>query len=296
MKTTAYIITCKTNMHAGKGSTDQGVIDNLVQKDHTEGLPCIYSSSLKGAFREYFEEYICKQDESLTQDEVNNIFGWAKRSEPEKENDRNKKDKKDKKGNYLFHDALLLSIPARSNRYNFFHTTCPMALKRLVETLKIYGLRNEASDVFLSHIRNVSDERPLLYGVQQVGGLQIEHFSNFDFCENTVLNELFNGESLLIVSDDQFKLMNEDYNLPVVARNQLENGESKNLFYEQIIPRESKFFFIINSVDNSTSFEDNLLKHVKTMPVQIGANASIGYGFSIITSLNVRQTGGNGHE
>lgn len=296
MKTTAYTITCKTNMHAGKGTTDQGVIDNLVQKDHTEGLPCIYSSSLKGAFREYFEEYICEQDKSFKQDKVDNIFGWAKRSEPEKENNPNKKEKKDKKGNYLFHDALLLSIPSRSNRYNFFHTTCPMVLKRLADTLKIYGLRNEQLDDFLSQIKEVSDKMPLLYGVEKANGLQVEHFSSFDFCINTVLHEFFKEEPLLVVSDDQFKLMNEDYNLPVVARNQLENGESKNLFYEQIIPRESKFFFITNSVDNSTSFEVNLLNHVKTMPVQIGANASIGYGFSIITQLKASLIGGNSNE
>ena len=49
MNAQAYKITCQTNLHAGTGAADQGIIDNLVQRDHVDRIPCIYASSLKGA-------------------------------------------------------------------------------------------------------------------------------------------------------------------------------------------------------------------------------------------------------
>jgi CRISPR-associated protein Cmr4 len=112
--------------------------------------------------------------------------------------------------------------------------------------------------------------------------LQIEFFSNFEKKENFSIEDLF-GKKFIVVSDNDFKLLIEDYNLPIIARNQLENGESKNLFYEQIIPRESKFFCIVNRLNIESDFEDNLMEHVKNMPIQIGANASIGYGYCHIS-------------
>jgi CRISPR-associated protein Cmr4 len=53
---------------------------------------------------------------------------------------------------------------------------------------------------------------------------------------------------------------------------------SKNLWYEEIVPRDSRFFFIIGSPKDD-NLSNEFSEHVKSEPVQIGANASIGYGF-----------------
>jgi CRISPR-associated protein Cmr4 len=293
-------------MHAGKGTADQGVIDNLVQKDHTEELPCVYASSLKGAFREYFEEYVYSKtrnftgEERLTQSKIDEIFGWSSnRLETEKKTLQNgdaQMEESPKKGNYVFHDALLLSIPVRSNKQSFFQATSPMAIKRIVETLNTFGLSYKELDQFYASIKDITENKTYVYGLPSItNDLQIEFFSGFDAKENNPLKNVF-GDYLVVVHDETFKLLNEDYNLPIVARNQLENGESQNLFYEQIIPRQSKFFFVTNSLKDSVDFEHFLSKHVKDMPVQIGANASIGYGFCHVLPLSATMKGGNKDE
>jgi CRISPR-associated protein Cmr4 len=49
-----YLIHCKTNLHAGSGDTNYGIIDKMVQRDPVTELPCIYSSSLKGSAQGVF--------------------------------------------------------------------------------------------------------------------------------------------------------------------------------------------------------------------------------------------------
>ena len=54
--TSVWLIIPQTNLHVGNESTVCfSVIDKAIQRDVTTGLPCINSSSLKGAIKEYFE-------------------------------------------------------------------------------------------------------------------------------------------------------------------------------------------------------------------------------------------------
>ena len=53
-KNNVWFITAKTNLHVGNENTSSyGLIDLSVQRNVTTGLPCINSSSLKGALNEY---------------------------------------------------------------------------------------------------------------------------------------------------------------------------------------------------------------------------------------------------
>ena len=79
--------------------------------------------------------------------------------------------------------------------------------------------------------------------------------------------------------------------LPVVARNQLDNGKSENLWYEELLPRESIFAFVVQACHT-----DAEVKHRKTFidglngkVIQIGANATVGYGYCQITCINPPQ-------
>jgi CRISPR-associated protein Cmr4 len=68
----------------------------------------------------------------------------------------------------------------------------------------------------------------------------------------------------------------------------LKEGQSKNLWYEEVVPHESKFIFLVSipltndiGLDESefnNSFNDKI--------VQIGGNASIGYGYCQIQIIN----------
>lgn len=65
--------------------------------------------------------------------------------------------------------------------------------------------------------------------------------------------------------------------LPVVARNKLNDGKSVNLWYEEIVPHKSIFYFAVLPEDDKA--REDFEKGVKDGEViQFGGNASIGYG------------------
>lgn len=91
------------------------------------------------------------------------------------------------------------------------------------------------------------------------------------------------GENIVIFSDEDMKEQCSDYSLPVIARNCLENGQSTNLWYEQIMPRLSSFYFVLEGVEKS----EKLINAISEPElIQIGANATIGYGRCSIKKIN----------
>lgn len=90
-----WLIIPQTNLHVGSESTvNFSVIDKAIQRDVTTNLPCINSSSLKGAIKEYMSE-CANMDVSNLKD----IFGSVKSDSADI-----------KKGSVLFFDASLLFI------------------------------------------------------------------------------------------------------------------------------------------------------------------------------------------
>lgn len=54
MKKSIWFIKAETNLHVGNENTSSvGLIDKEIQRDVLTGIPCINSSSLKGAMNEY---------------------------------------------------------------------------------------------------------------------------------------------------------------------------------------------------------------------------------------------------
>lgn len=287
MKTQMYIITAKTHLHAGSGNSNAGVIDNLVQRDPADNLPCIFSSSLKGAFREYVEESMdirnhfiqfiknTEEVDKLTKAEAkelaDKIFGEGE----------NKGSSGTKKGSHIFHQASLLSIPVRSNVKLFYHATCKSVLEKFIEDAKLFGINVADLEKEVKALPTL-EKKALVVGVI-FDNMQIEDYFVFDEYKTTDVPNLKKllGTDIVIFSDEDFKDLCSDYNLPVIARNNLENGQSKNLWYEQIVPRQAKFYFF--TARNCDA--DNFDTHVKGKNVQIGANASIGYGVCTISNF-----------
>jgi CRISPR-associated protein Cmr4 len=260
MSAIIYLLCAKTNLHAGSGSTNYGVIDNLVQRDPIDELPCIYASSLKGAFREYFEEEV-------------GIFGPINTGTLAK-------------GSHIFHEALLLSMPVRSSRKAFYSATAPFVLQRFLDRVAMFNIPlSEALKKELERLIKFApaDNLPLVTEAQEVNNLYIEDFDKFS-TDGTALSEALHailGKDIVLMSDADFKEQCSDSCLPIIARNNLENGVSKNLWYEQVVPREARFCFVTST--NET--EDLFAKHLGQY-VQVGANASIGYGKCSVQSLN----------
>ena len=67
------------------------------------------------------------------------------------------------------------------------------------------------------------------------------------------------------------------------CRKMLDNGESKQLWYEEIVPHESVFYTIVIGNDEKTlNIFINALNDINNI-VQFGGNASVGYGLCRVT-------------
>ncbi len=261
MESVFYKIKALTNMHVGSGDTNYGVIDNLVQRDVVSDLPTIHGSSLKGALREFFETKWGNNDNKLEY-----IFG-----------------KNEQAGKYRFLSAHLLAMPVRSNKKAFFMATAPEAIKGITTFMKELGKKK--TPAFLNELKslNPATGKPIVFVNKD--DLQIEDFEDFEqknvpFSPETK-NALNISDNLVIFSDEDFTQICGNTNLPVIARNKL--GENKNLWYEQVVPRESVFWAAVilpESKQHLTDFEAGFEDIV-----HIGANASVGYGFTKISKI-----------
>lgn len=72
--------------------------------------------------------------------------------------------------------------------------------------------------------------------------------------------------------------------IPVLARNYLENGMSRNLWYEQYLPHQSIFATVLFSPKEDLM--DALMEQLHGKVLQIGANASVGYGYCLFEKIN----------
>lgn len=286
--TDLYIFRTLTNLHAGQGDTTYGIADKEVQKDPLDQLPVVHSSGIKGAFRELMA-HIKKQDgnykgngDGHDHEVVEKIFGADTSS-------RNPKATSFRSGDHLFFDARLLSIPVRSNVIPFFRATSIHLLQEFVDYCKSVNYEGAAA---------VETALKPLWESVKAGDRLVQP----SLGEPLVLNQTFNGTIVLeswkatkgqleaplymnasawlgenIALLDHGDLKKICTKLPVIARNQLENGLSQNLWYEEVVPRETRFYTYLLRPGNDDSFYEEISGQVNGR-VQIGGNATIGYG------------------
>ena len=269
-KNKAYIIKTKTNLHVGSGDTNFGIVDKEVQRDTITNLPVINASSLKGAIKDHFDEVI-KNDSEVSLQFIK-LFG-----------------DEDSQGLIKYIDARLLFLPLRSNKKPFYHTTSLSNLKAMQEFLNSMGIKIEIDNIN-------TNGKSVVIGKNSATVEDVE--CGFLDTDISKLKLIFGIENLAVFNDEDF---NEAVsNLPVIARNNLQEGK-ENLWYEEVVPRESIFFCVLNYYDNfndsgadkrgktdKTVFERQYKKFEQKLlndDIQIGANASIGYGICNFTKL-----------
>lgn len=311
-KTDLYIIKCITNFHVGTNSSSYGIIDNEVQKDPITNIPIINSSSLKGALREFFTVDMKMQQKDNNgnlkdKNMVTWIFGYKQPPSNEKESDDDTKNsdnddknkEKFKEGNFKFFQADLLSRPVRSNKKPYFMATCPMIIKSFLDRLNIFGIKlDDKVDEELKKLDEIllGDKDAVILGELDDVILEDIKDEKIDIkaekIDVSILKNLL-GENIALLSDEKFKSLD----LPIIARNKLNNGASENLWYEELVPRESKFYFFITKPTNLDKvdekekikgFIDTFDTFITEKLVQFGGNKSIGYGFSKISKEEVK--------
>ena len=88
------------------------------------------------------------------------------------------------------------------------------------------------------------------------------------------------GQTLYLLSDKDFQKIA----LPVLARNCLNDGGiSQNLWYEEVVPHESLFFFPALADKSDRDYLNQFRDAVSGQVVQFGGNSSIGYGLCKVT-------------
>ena len=270
MKTFIYQIEAITNLHVGNGEINMGVIDNLIQLDAATKFPVINASSLKGALREHFMY-------SPMKDKICTLFGSAPSDT-----------QKHEAGSLRIFDANLLSMPVRSNRTPFLMGTCPMLIEDYINKRQFFGMQLAEEKIHqLSKVLKKAKRGVPVVTRQEHTNAFIEDFAykteyiGDDITAQT-FNELTGSPSVLFSNEDFRRLCDEDH-LPVMARNNLMKGH-ENLWYEQILPRFSRLYFYVLSSDDTVfpQFHEYLTQHM----VQIGANATVGYGYCKLTPIS----------
>lgn len=163
-------------------------------------------------------------------------------------------------GKVKFYQADLLARPARASqgdRTNYM-VTSHEAISIFNQKAKIFG-SNE--------INAVSAKR------DEIG---VEGLADFEVAEIVLIDD-----TCTVIATD---CMLRDLPLPVLARNQLEDGISKNLWYEQVVPHKSIFTFVVSS-DYGNVLQNFAVVLKETAYIQFGGNASIGYGLCKVEKI-----------
>ncbi len=268
------IIETKTNLHVGSGDMNFDIVDKRVQRDSISALPIINSSSFKGALRNHFD-YVDEGSCMKVEDRLDFIFG------AEEDSCGN-----GSQGYVKFLDSYLLFLPLRSDKRAFYHVT---SKKNLQSFCSFYEELGYDMVCIKEQVNKLDDDTIFDYD---------EAYIEDELClkstENiSVLEEIFGKINIAIFSDEKF---NEAVNhLPIIARNKLKDGKSQNLWYEEIEQIKSIFYTTMLDyssygcrVLNKSNYTINCFyDELERGFVQIGSNASIGFGLCALKKLEL---------
>ena len=254
MKYTFYRLDCLTNLHMGGSDANYDVIDLQVERDPVLGEPTMNASGVKGALRDHCEILKGCHDKANwdSNDDIKEIFGT--------------RDGGTQQGSYAFFGADLLARPVRVSDCDtaWILATTPDLLHSFVNKLTMLGIPAPKINIptgIEGDAVKVSCECAKVEGYP------------------TVVVDADNGIKELL-GTDRYAIMSREMlhsiSLPVVAHNVLENGQSKNLWYEEYVPHKSVFGLIVGRPNENDKFGPI----IENSPVvQFGAEASTGCGY-----------------
>lgn len=272
-KMTAYFyrIKCVTNLHVGSGEENYSVVDNEVERDPVTEVPTIFSSGIKGALREHFERSWGETDKR-----VEKIFGSSPKVS-RVSNDSKEKAPQTVPGSFKFLNALLAARPVRVSRGSASYVMAASAdqLNDILALAQAIGVDAVGGISTAERIEHNAENEKFYYsgnGIKQVEGYNVENLPDDAAAKASCLID--GSAPIALASAETLKKIA----LPIVAHNYLESGISKNLWYEEFVPYNSVFCMAIivpsDMADRFVEFNNELCSGC----IQIGANASLGYG------------------
>lgn len=286
MKANFYRIKCVTNMHMGSGDINFNIVDNEVQRDPVTGYPTMFSSGVKGALRQHFADH----------DKVVELFG-----SDIKESDSNGKSGSTP-GKLKFLSGNLLFLPVRASKgdqayYMVTTKSLLMQFESLYQTVmgeEYFG--NDRLDK-IAEGNTYGNPDAEVDGLKTSNGNTAEEVDGLKTSNEKLDDQLYKFlKEKMSMDVNKIVIMQESdlrkINLPVLARNQLENGISQNLWYEEVVPHEAIFYTAVlsdgtHSGDAALAEFDEYIKNNNL--VQFGGNATIGYGLTQITKMSDKE-------
>lgn len=288
MKTAVFEVKCITNLHIGTSSNAYGVIKTEVEKDVVLDTPTLPASGIKGALRDFWRQNAKDKGKEIK------IFG----SEPKDEKGENE----GKKGNCRFVNGQLLFQPMRVSIGNCAYclVTTPDLIRTMLHTLSALSIEsykglNLAGSEAEEMLKQVEEELET-YKDQWTAGLICASEGNIQEVEGYVIsksklenNSIYQwlakiGEAvpIVVMKTKFFKTID----LPIVARNHLVDGKSENLWYEEIVPHQSLFYFIALWESDEEDIFSNFIQEISKKTVSFGGNSSIGNGYCKISHVD----------
>lgn len=287
-----------TNMHVGSGEEQMSGVDNMIQRDPVKMTPVINSSSLKGSLKDF-----CREHNIDSQTIFGEEFAGSEK------NNEDQPEKRTTPGRARFLEARLLFLPLRASQKVYFLSTSFNILKDYFLDLKRFGQSDiekidktiarsdiDKIDKIIAWLEiNEKFKNSDFYVFENFSGLEIEEFvgkennelkMDDDLKDYLIKNHSFPFANLAIFSDESFQDICE-HRIPVIARNCIgADGKSENLFYEEILPRLTRLYFWVGSEEAIENEFNEFTEKMTSNLVQIGANASIGYGLVNISRIH----------
>lgn len=261
MAANLYFIKCITNLQVGSGDVNYNIIDKEVEKDPVTDYPTINASGVKGAFRQFFEK--------IAPELTARLFGSPVKTSQSKPDSS-------KPGSLSFLNASMLAKPVRATAGSsaYYMATTKCALDQFRDTvLAITGVK-------VIDVKGLQPNENCRFFDEAcaVEGYSVTRQLDMTIANNKQANKYLKsciGSKTVILSNDTFR----NLSLPVLARNCLDN-DNPNLWYEEYVPHESVFWFmVLGSEDDLSAFNEVINGKV----VQFGGNASIGCGLCLVT-------------
>jgi len=271
-----YLIRAVSNLHPGAGDASFGLVDKLVQRDVVTELPTMFASTIKGAMRELFA--------------ANNLAGETEIFGSDNKGGANAELTQ---GGYHFYDAKLLALPIRSSHDLYYLATCPALIQEFLDDLKRFGHQPMGYKTLQKlAAMKVKKGTPYYFTPELDGMLYLEDLSAspapagefYPTAEEIGGLDTLYGRRLALLHVEDFAERCEE--LPTLARNSLNNGISENLWYEEIVPRETRFYCPIAHPSGKTEQLFATIENQFRGQVQIGANATVGQGLTVWTRLS----------
>lgn len=134
----------------------------------------------------------------------------------------------------------------------------------LISTKQSYERTEELGDLFVGKKIIEESNEPIKIEVEGIKPYSVIKFA---------------GKEIYEIQEEEFKAIS----LPVLARNVLNNGISKNLWYEEVVPHES--IFVFPAISEDENLLDMFASTIDGKIVQFGGNASIGYGLCKVSVI-----------